>query len=59
MRTDIIILTKTPTLLDSCLRNLNKHADKSKVGKVIVGITAKSCSQEELDCIDNAVHNGN
>lgn len=59
MKTDIIILTKTPTLLDSCLRSLNKHADKSKVGKVIVGITAKSCSQEELDCIDNAVHNGN
>lgn len=53
MRTDIIILTKTPQLLDSCLASLEKHADPSCIGNVVVGITG---GRFAYDCWDLVAH---
>ena len=58
MKTDIIILSKTPSLISKCLQSLNKHVPKEAIGKVFVGITAERNSKEELSCIDIAEHNG-
>ena len=58
MKTDIIILSKTPSLISKCLQSLNKHVPKEAIGKVFVGITAERDSKEELGCIDIAEHNG-
>ena len=49
MKTDIIIVTKTPRLVQQCLDSVSRFTPKDKIGKVAICYTGQD--KEEMEAI--------